>query len=315
MTTTAFVLGAGLGTRLKSLTAHRPKPLIPVVNRPLITYAFDHLRGVGVERFVVNTHWRHEAYASAFPENRYDGAPITFRHEFPEVLETAGGIKNVEDVLGNEPFFVYNGDILSDLPLAPAIRAHAELRNEITMVLRSKDGPLQVAFDEASGRVTDIGKRVDPASNPRFLFTGIYIVNPEFFARIPAATKISVVPIFCDMIRAGARLGGIVIDDGHWRDLGTREQYLAVHREFAADPNFNTHNPESAWIHPTAQIAPSAHLTGAVAVGAGAVIGEHASLHDCVVWERAKIAAGSLLNDCIITAEAEVSGLHSHADL
>jgi NDP-sugar pyrophosphorylase family protein len=312
---TAFVLGAGLGTRLKSLTTHRPKPLIPVVNRPLITYAFDHLRGVGIERFVVNTHWRHKAYATAFPDGQYEGAPLTFRHEFPEVLETAGGIRNVEDLLGHEPFFVYNGDILSDLPLAPAIRAHTEMRNEVTMVLRSKDGPLQVAFDEASGRVTDIGKRVDPASDPRFLFTGIYIVNPEFFTRIPAATKISVVPIFCDMIRTGAKLGGVVIDDGHWRDLGTREQYLAVHRDFAAQQPPTIDRQLSAWIHPAAQIAPSAHLTGAVAVGAGAVIGEHASLHDCVIWERAKIAAGSLLNDCIVTEAAEVSGLHSHADL
>jgi len=311
----AFVLGAGLGTRLKSITARQPKPLIPVVNRPLITYAFEHLRGVGIERFVVNTHWRGEAYAAAFPDDRYDGAPLTFRHEAPEVLETAGGIKNVEDLLGHEPFFVYNGDILSDLPLAPAIRAHTEMRNEVTMVLRSKDGPLQVAFDEISGRVTDIGKRVDPASDPRFLFTGIYIVNPEFFARIPPATKISVVPIFLDMIRTGSRLGGVIIDDGHWWDLGTREQYLAVHREFAAHQPSTINHQLSAWIHPTAQIAPSAHLSGAVAVGAGAVVGEHASLHDCVIWERAQIAAGSLLNDCIVTGAADVSGLHSHADL
>jgi mannose-1-phosphate guanylyltransferase len=308
MIRTAFVLGAGLGTRLKTLTARRPKPLIPVVNRPLITYAFDHLRGLGIERFVVNTHWRGEAYASAFPDLEYHGAPLVFRQEMPEVLETAGGIKNVEDLLGDQPFVVYNGDILSDLPLEAALRTHFDHRNEITMVLRSKDGPLQVAFDEATSRVTDIGKRVDPASDPRFLFTGIYLVNPEFFARIPPATKISVVPIFCEMIRHGARLGGVVIDDGHWWDLGTREQYLAVHREFAT-------RQESAFIHPTAQVDPSAHLSGAVAVGAGAVIGEHAVLHDCIVWERAKIGAGSLLNDCIVTEEATVSGLHSHADL
>lgn len=315
MIRTAFVLGAGLGTRLKTLTARRPKPLIPVVNRPLITYAFEHLRGVGVERFVVNTHWRAEAYATAFPSGDYDGMRLALRHEFPEVLETAGGIKNVEDLLGNKPFFVYNGDILSDLPLAPAMRAHVEQQNEVTMVLRSKDGPLQVAFDEATARVTDIGKRVDPASDPRFLFTGIYLVNPEFFARIPPATKMSVVPIFLEMIRTGARLGGVVIDDGHWWDLGTREQYLAVHREFATHPPSTRNHQLSAWIHPTAQIAPSAHLSGAVAVGEGAVIGEHASLHDCVVWERARIAGGSLLNDCIVTEDAEVNGLHSHADL
>ena len=99
------------------------------------------------------------------------------------------------------------------------------------MILRSAGGPLQVAFDSASGRVTDIGKQVDANAAPRFLFTGIYLVNREFIDRVPAATKISVVPIFCDMIRAGAKLGGIVIDRGHWWDLGNRESYLAVHRD------------------------------------------------------------------------------------
>ncbi|HEX8297178.1 MAG TPA: sugar phosphate nucleotidyltransferase [Chthoniobacteraceae bacterium] len=310
MIRTAFVLGAGLGTRLKSLTARRPKPLIPVINRPLITYAFDHLRGVGVERFLVNTHWRAEAYGAAFPERNYRGSALAFRHETPEVLETAGGIKNVEDLLGSDPFIVYNGDILSDLPLAPALAAHAAMGNEVTMVLRSKDGPLQVAYDARSGLVTDIGKRVDPASDPSFLFTGIYLVSHAFLARIPVAEKISVVPIFCQMIREGARLGGVVIDDGHWWDLGTREQYLAVHRELKKDAVIG-----EAWIHPTAQISSSAKISGATTIGAGAIVGEHASLHDCIVWEGARIASGSLLNDCIVTDGVAVSGLHSHADL
>ncbi|EDY19353.1 Nucleotidyl transferase [Chthoniobacter flavus Ellin428] len=263
---TAFVLGAGLGTRLKSLTARRPKPLIPVANRPLITYAFDHLIDAGVERLVVNTHWRSEAYARFFPEGTYRGVPLAFRDEQPEVLETAGGIWNVRDLLGAGTFVVYNGDILSDLPLAGAIRTHVDSGNEVTMVLRSSGGPLQVAFDAATGRVTDIGGRVDAAAGPRFLFSGIYLVNAEFIARIPAATKISVVPIFCDMIRAGAKLGGIVIDEGHWWDLGNRENYLAVHTALA------TQEP-TPWIHPTAQIAPTATISGATAIGAGARVG------------------------------------------
>jgi NDP-sugar pyrophosphorylase family protein len=304
---TAFVLGAGLGTRLKLLTARRPKPLIPVVNKPLITYAFDHLLGVGVERFVINSHWRSEAYARTFPEPVYRGAPLTFRDEQPEVLETAGGIWNVRDQLGDGTFLVYNGDILSDLPLEPAIRAHFDRGHEVTMILRSKDGPLQVAFDAASARVTDIGKLVDPAAEPRFLFTGIYLVSADFIRRIPAATKISVVPIFCEMIRAGAKLGGIVIDDGHWWDLGNREHYLAVHRDLASQPQL-------PWIDPTAQIAATATISGATAIGACARIGEHASLHDCLVWEGAEIASGTLLNHCIVTDGRRVEGIHSHAD-
>jgi mannose-1-phosphate guanylyltransferase len=314
--TSAFVLGAGLGTRLKTLTQQRPKPLIPVANKPLITYAFDHLLAAGVKRFVVNTHWRAEVYDSVFPDGAYGGAPLTFRHEAPEVLETAGGIKNVEDLLGGETFIVYNGDILTDLPIEDAIRAHFAQDNEVTMVLRSKDGPLQVSFDPATSRITDIGKKLDPASEADFLFTGVYIVGPHFFSRIPPREKISVIPIFLQMIREGARLGGIVLDEGRWWDLGARSQYLAVHAHFGSDGFQNVPDPRHGpWVANNARVSPSAKITGATAIGSGVTIGDHASLHDCIVWENAAIGAGSLLNDCIIRAGSHVDGIHSHADL
>ncbi len=304
--TSAFVLGAGLGTRLKALTQALPKPLIPVANKPLITYAFDHLMAIEVSRFVVNTHWRAEAFARIFPTAEYRGAPLIFRHEAPTILETGGGIKNVEDLLRTGPFVVYNGDILTDLPLDPMFRAHADSGNEVTMVLRSKDGPLQVDLNPLTGKIRDIGKRINPASSADFLFTGIYMVNPSFFARIPAGEKVSVIPIFLEMIRTGAGLGGIIIDDGHWWDLGTREQYLSVHAHLATG---------SPWIGHGATIDPSARLTGATAIGAGATIGANATLHDCIVWDGAHVGEGSLLNRCIITGAQPVNGIHSHADL
>lgn len=306
---TAFVLGAGLGTRLRPLTDRRPKPLIPVVNRPLIAHTFDRLREQSIEMLVVNTHWAAEAYATAFPESAYRGMPLDFREEKPDVLETAGGIKNVEDLLGDEPFIVHNGDILTDLPLRRALGHHAASGNEVTLVLRSKDGPLQIAFDDASGRITDIGRRLDPTIEPRFLFTGIYIVQPEFLMRIPARTKVSVIPIFCDMIRAGSKLGGIIIDEGNWWDLGTREQYLAVHR-WMADHKMHAED----WIDPRAQISSSAVIEGATAIGAKARIGDGARLRDCLIWENAEVAQGAVLERCIVTDGARAEGTHIDRD-
>lgn len=306
--TSAFVLGAGLGTRLKSLTQRLPKPLIPVANQPLITRAFDHLIDAGVERLVVNTHWRAEAYDAAFPERTHRGVPIAFRHEWPEVLETGGGIKNVEDLLSGGPFIVYNGDILADLPLEPAIRAHHGRGDEVTLILRSSGGPLQVALDRATGRVTDIGNRIAADSRSEFLFTGIYLVQPRFFARLVAGEKVSVVRAFVEMIRTGAPLGGIVIDDGQWWDLGTREQYLAVHAALAARGG-------APWVHSSAQVAASARILEASAIGAGARIGAGAEVRDSIIWPGAEIADGSFLNQCIVTAASPVSGTHSAADL
>jgi NDP-sugar pyrophosphorylase family protein len=306
---TAFVLGAGLGTRLRPLTNRRPKPLIPVANRPLITHAFDHLIAAGVERFVVNTHWCAERYAEFFPEGKWRGCPITFVHESPEVLETAGGIWNARTHLSGGPFIVYNGDIFSNLPLAPALAAHRAAGNEVTLILRSHGGNTNVAFDSAAGRVLDLRRALRPEIEPRHLFTGIYIVEPQFIARIPPAQKLSVVPVFHDMIRAGAKLGGIVLDDGVWWDLGSRSEYLAVHVSLAR----GTPNP-APWISPTATVAPDASISGSTAINDGASVGVGAVLHDCLLWENATVLPGSRLTRCIVADGATASGEHTDVD-
>jgi NDP-sugar pyrophosphorylase family protein len=139
------------------------------------------------------------------------------------------------------------------------------------------------------------------------LFTGIYLVEPAFLERVPAGQKLSVVPVFVDMIREGARLGGVVVDAGQWWDLGTRDQVLAVHRVLAAEG--------APWVAAGAEVDPSARLAGATAVGKGASVGAGAVLEDTIVWEGARILAGCELRRCIVTAGAVVSGNHTDADL
>ena len=306
----AFVLGAGMGTRLLSLTARKPKPLIPVAGKPLITFTFDHLLQNGISKLVVNTHHCPEAYAETFSEMAWRGVPLHFAHE-SDLLETAGGIKNVEALLGPEPFIVYNGDILTDLPIERAIEHHRTTGNEVTLVLRSSGGPLHISLDRATGRIVDIAHRLRHPIAPEFLFTGIYVVNPDFFARIPVQTKISVIPIFMQMIHENAALGGIVLDEGHWWDLGTRDKYIEVHRHLKAEP---LSHDRLVWIHPSAEIAPDAHIMGATAIGRGARVLPGASLNDCIVWEGAEIAADSVLHDCIVTTKARASGVHTNFD-
>src|SRR5205807_7651141 len=108
--------------------------------------------------------------------------------------------------LDDAPFVVYNGDILSDVPLAPALQHHCDSGNEVTLVLRTRGEARNVAFDEGSGRVLDLRRVLRPEIEPRHLFTGIYFVEPEFIARIPAGRKSPVVPVFHEMIRAGAKI-------------------------------------------------------------------------------------------------------------
>ncbi|MCC6352563.1 MAG: nucleotidyltransferase family protein [Verrucomicrobiae bacterium] len=217
--TTAFVLGAGLGKRLRPLTESWPKPLLPVWGRPMITYAFERLRGVGVRRLIVNTHHRPERYREVFPRGAWGGLPITFRHE-PVLLDTGGGIRNIADLVGDETILVHNGDIVTDLPLEPLLEAHFRAGNEVTLAVRTSGGPLSVQLD-GSGRIADIRGRLGGAGGPGHLFTGVYVVGPGFARRFQPGEIKSVIPVFLDMIREGAGLGGVVIDEGFWMDLGT----------------------------------------------------------------------------------------------
>ncbi len=304
--TQAFVLGAGLGTRLRPLTAARPKPLIPLGGRPLITHAFDHLLAAGVRRFVVNTHHLAPAYAVAFPQGEYRGAPIAFRHE-PELLDTGGGIANIANLLEDAPFLVYNGDVLATLPLEPAIAHHLATEAEATLILRSHGGPLHLRFvaegSGPAGHITDIRNRLGHGEGTH-LFTGIYLLSPRFLRRLPPGES-SVIAAFLQMIAEGTPPAAIVLDEGGWWDLGTRDQYLAAHRRLQGS---------APLVDPTASVHPTARLSGATWVGPGCTIGPGAEVRDSLLWNDARLGENSLVERCILTDGQTVSGTHRDTD-
>lgn len=232
---TAFILGAGLGMRLRPLTEDCPKPLLPLGGRPIITYAMEHLRAAGVERFIVNTHHRAEAYARAFPDGTWRGLPVLFRHE-PVLLDTAGGLKNIEDLLDSDDgtILVYNGDVVSDLPLERLLMAHFRSRPEATLVLRSSGGLRNVSVD-GEGRICDMRGILGNPGVRQCLFTGIYAVERTFLDRLEPGRVESVVPVFVEMIRRRpGSVGSVVVDEGVWHDIGTIEAYNRLDAEFAS---------------------------------------------------------------------------------
>lgn len=301
----AFVLGAGLGTRLRPLTDSVPKPMIPLWNRPLLTWALDHLMAdAGTGAFLVNTHHCPEVYDRFFPHHQWRGASLDFRHE-PTLLDTAGGIANVIDWLpsGGESFFVYNGDILTDLPLAPAIEAHETSDALVTMVLRSDGAALQVAWDEKSGRVADIRQATGRGADlPRYQFTGIYLVRPAFLDRLTPGKIESVILPFLDTIRDEDGIGGVVIDKGGWSDLGNRETYLDASVALAEKPAFPRYGrPDDAVrIHATARIDPTAIVDETSSIGAGAVIESGAEVRESILWPGSRVLAGTRLTRCVV---------------
>ncbi len=300
----AFVLGAGLGTRLRPLTDQLPKPLIPLFGKPLVTFAFDHLLSAGADRFVVNTHHLPGRYAEVFgvanSTGTYRARRIDFRHE-SLLLDTGGGIKNAEDLLcGAENFVCYNGDILTDLPLGPALTCHAESGRIATLVLRSSGGPLHVGFDTSTGCVRDFRGRLHGGTGKGFLFTGLTVFSREIFQKIPAGRPVSIIDVYIELLRAGVEIGGLVIDEGRWHDLGTVESYLAAHAALSEHPPEYLSPGTLLRVGPGADVAPDARIEGVSSLGSRVVIGAGALVRDSVVWDGAEIPPhASIVNSVV----------------
>jgi NDP-sugar pyrophosphorylase family protein len=194
----------------------------------MITYAMDHLISAGIERFIINTHYLAEAYHKAFPDRQWRGIPITFRYE-PVLLDTAGGIKNIEDLLDDdETILVCNGDTFTDLPLAHLINAHYAKGKEVTLALRSSGSPLNVNLN-AQGEICDLRHTLGDSGVKNCLFTGIYIVEKTFFRRLAAGRKESVILVLIAMIREQpGSVAGIIIDEGRWYDIGSVAEYERI---------------------------------------------------------------------------------------
>ena len=197
----------------------------------MITYAMEHLRSIGVLRFIVNTHHCADKYFEAFPEGNWQGIPITFRHE-PVLLDTAGGIKNIEDLIASEErILVYNGDIITNMPIVPLINQHFALQTEVTLALRSRGALLNVNIDKDEF-ICDMRHTLKNPGIRSWLFAGIYIIEPKFLRRLEAGRVESIVPPLIESIKENPRsVGGIVINDGYWHDVGTLEEYEKLSKE------------------------------------------------------------------------------------
>jgi NDP-sugar pyrophosphorylase family protein len=318
----AFILGAGLGTRLRPLTARLPKPLIPLFHKSLAERALDTCEAVGVERFAINVHhlpemWRDETFGipnGAWTEPGLKGANgllAEFGHwhdrpvhlfEEPDLLETGGGLKNLAHWIEDAPLLIHNGDIFSTMPLDRLLAAHAASGLPVTLALRSQGDATHIALDESGERVVDIRHMLGRAEGTH-VFSGIYCVNREFLDFLPPGEKVSVIPAFLQLAEQG-RLGAITLDEGHWMDLGDRESYLAAHRELELGPR----------VHPEADVSPDAILERSV-VGPGAKIEAGAIVRDSVVWPNAIVRGDAVLDRCIVYSDRPVSGAHENEDL
>jgi NDP-sugar pyrophosphorylase family protein len=286
----AMILAAGFGTRLWPLTVGRTKPAIPFLNRPLIAYTIDYLRGFGVEDLIINLHHEPESVRAELGDGSQFGVHIHYSVEEPEILGNSGAVDKVRDLLIDETFLVVNGKIITDMDLAAAIDQHRRRRAPATMVLRpnSRRERFSKVIVDDEGRIVQFAGFPSPQDEgpAPLMFTGIHILEPEIFDYIPRGVVSDWVrDVYPRLIRDRNALAAYIAPaapESNWYEMSTIERYFSISIEFLAREGRDLIVDEGSVIEPSAEVRRS------------------------ILWKRARIGAGARLNECIVCDDATI---------
>jgi mannose-1-phosphate guanylyltransferase len=298
----AVVLVGGFGTRLRPLTNDVPKPMLPVLHRPMIERLVERLAAGGVTDVVLALGFKPEPFAEAFPHGRHGDVRVHYAVE-PEPLDTAGAIAFAARACDvTDRFVVANGDIVTDLDVGELVRWHAgrhrrfgiEATIHLTPVADpSAFGVVEVDGDGLVGRF--IEKPAPGATESTLINAGTYVLEPGVVDLVEPGRRVSIEREVFPRLVAGRCLAGVATDD-YWLDTGTPELYLRANLDML---DRSSGPPDADPIDPTASIGEAAILDRVI-VAAGAVIGAGAAVTRTVLLPGAVVAAGAVVADSIV---------------
>ena len=223
-----MLFAAGLGTRLRPYTLNTPKAMVTVGNAPLLEHAIQHLMLHGVERIVINVHYMADQIIDYVHTNqsRFD-AELVFSDEQDQVLETGGGLKKAAQLLGDQPFIVYNVDILSNIDLGAMYQYHLQHQNLATLAVRKRTSSRYLSFDNdhqlCAWKNTKTGEKKVARPNVENLtdwaFSGIHVIDPIIFESMPPPSKYSIIPIYMELAKTN-KIMAYPHDQDFWMDVG-----------------------------------------------------------------------------------------------
>ena len=326
----AILLAGGKGTRLRPLTVHTPKPIVPIFNRPFLYYQIDQLRQVpGIDEVILSLNYQPRRIEEIIGEGEGLGVRVRYVVE-PMPLGTGGAIRYAGDQL-TESVIVFNGDVLTQVDVNAVLALHRERKAKATIVLTPVDNPRAYGLVEtdASGNVERfLEKPGDSEITCNTINAGIYVLEPDTFDRIPKDTAWSIErSYFPSLIERGETFVAYV-DHGYWIDIGTPAKYLQVHRDIMdgryAAPPFAGLERDAPWIAPDAKVEEGVEVQGpcfideGVVLKAGAkvlpysVIGrqthieEHAVIDESVVWPNGWIGREATVRGSILGRNCHV---------
>ncbi len=311
-----MVLAAGLGTRLRPLSYELPKPVVPVLGRPLCTYNMEFLSRAGIREFILNLHTHPRLIRQRVTGWAGRKLQVEYRVE-PVILGTGGGIWNAREFLSGGTFVTVNGDTILGFPLAAAVAFHREKRALATLVLfpdpAKRYTPVWVGPD---GRITGFGSDAGEGQRSGF-YTGCQIVEPDLFARIPPARASCIVrETYQPLLAKGAPVFGF-LTSGSFREFGSPADYLsgtlALLAERARDGSLPAvHAPGAAiappvYVSPGARIAPGATVGPEAVIEDGAIVSAGAAVSRSILWPGASLSPGETLTGSILTPARRVT--------
>jgi len=316
----AIIMAGGEGTRLRPLTCGRPKPMMPVVNRPMMEHIVALLKKHGIHDIGVTLQYLPEAIRGYFGNGADFG--VHMRYYVEEIpLGTAGSVKNAQQFL-DETFVVISGDALTDLDLTRALEFHRQKGAIATLVLTPVEIPLEygVVITDRDGRITQFLEK--PGWGEVFsdtVNTGIYILEPEVLNYFEPGRKFDFSKdLFPILLREKQPLFGVSLT-GYWCDIGNLQQYVQAHQDCltgkVAVSIPGTQVAPGIWVGQNSEIHAAATINGPVLIGdncrigAGAVIDAYTVVgNGCIVQDQATVKRSVLWNNVFIGAKSAVRG-------
>ncbi|HET9569500.1 MAG TPA: NDP-sugar synthase [Vicinamibacterales bacterium] len=326
----AILLAGGKGTRLRPLTIHTPKPIVPIFNRAFLHYQLDLLKQVPeIDEVILSLNYQPRRIEEVFGDGADLGIKIRYVVE-PVPLGTAGAIKYAGDKL-TESVVVFNGDVMTQLDLAAVIRMHRERQARATIVLTPVDNPSAYGLVETDGQ-SNI-KRFIEKPKPEEITTnhinaGIYVLEPDTFDRIPSEVPWSIERSYFPSLIERNETFVAYIYNGYWIDIGTPEKYVQVHHDimdgrFVAPPFAGLTSPRrciapDVRIEDGATIEDPVFIDEGVLVKAGARLGpyavlgrqtqveEEAIIERAIVWPNCRIGSQSSIADAVLGRQCHI---------
>ncbi|UFP93043.1 mannose-1-phosphate guanyltransferase [Gloeobacter morelensis] len=295
----AVLMAGGSGTRLRPLTCDLPKPMVPILNRPISEHILNLLKRHGVDEVIATLYYLPDVMREYFRDGSDFGLRMTYAVEEEKPLGTAGCVKNIENLL-HETFIVISGDSLTDIDLSAAVAFHKEHGSKATLVLARVPDPMEfgVVITDAHGRIVRFLEK--PSTSEVFsdtVNTGTYILEPEVLEYLPADTEVDFSKdLFPKLLAKGEPMYGYVAE-GYWCDVGSLDtyreaQYDALAGKIRLEHGYRQH-AEGIWIGDNTIVDPSVHLEAPLIIG-----------HNCRIGPRARLSAGTIIGDNVTVGAA-----------